>query len=1466
MRKKLWITLLTLVLCVGAFCVGAGAALVDDTQQPTSIAKSETSYATKYHDTLDEAFRWVRSLGGTVTLLKDLTIDAPLQITANVIDHEHPVVLDLGGHTLSADVPAAESLAGSAVIYMDPATTSRFTVQNGTIQNLADDGIAIYVADGELSLKNMTVPKDIVIQEMYCYYSNIAPKFFSGTFGRIRLDTGNTIRLSKILAKGSYALMGGERLDKDNTYDSLENITFMACDHKDANGEYTLFKDAQTKNGAPAKQCSVCGNFCTHDEITDGPDPQCTACGISIAIKATNLLNGDYIGPWYYTGLDDAMNEILHVHAGRRPVLKLLADTESACKEEWRKISDDGLTIDLAGHTLTLTGNNNKACSEKMKFLNTSDKLGKMLGTVKVYYTGGEMKLTIPDKDNDLTIENLLIGAHGAAELAGGSFGRISVTGGQTLASLLASGYYFAETASGKPAALYNADGNNLTELTNVTVKPCAHDGSTAVLVPGTQTKTGRAEYRCPCGKVTFSASVTKNGATTYYEDIQQAFDAADGGTVKMLVKWIADTLTISGNVTLDLAGQWVQTQNYNCHLAIKGNVTIFADERSALAIPVTVGNGGTLTVPKERNGVENKRVIDDFLTVETGGKVTVNGGSIEVIVLKKDSTAAINGGTIDSLRLINQSAAAISGGSFGSIQIYETYFDENGQQEEVWAHEVTYADFAALLTDGKAFKLTDSNTWANDSNVEIPYSTSAKSKEVKNITVADAPIKKLAITGENSVQYGRAAVLTANMDAGENAVTYQWYQVTDSGRTAIDGAVDSTYAVPTSTLGSYTYVVAAACDGYQTYSEPFAVTVIPRVLKLPIIEAGTDTKVYDGTTDTALKITGFSDETGNTVPLTEGVEFTLDSAAYENPSVIEKGNDIQYTITLKNPNYTFTDGVTMTVLSGGHITQATAPKAEYGSLTVANDQSAVYTFDFKSLMPALDESKTYGTVSYTLGDVRLPNYYDYANPAAELNDGVLTLPIKASDTTNTGGMIGRATVRVTTQNYEEFPLTMAVIATNKKLPILTGEISLSRTAFTYGEMLSAAEISGTMQYNGSAISGTFAWQEPDAKLPAGSHTVGWVFTPTDTDAYLTATGTANITVNKAVLTGEPAYTSVTQAGKTIADVPLTENKNWPAGTIMWVQNGTDAELSPATEIKANTAYEWLFTPYDTANYESLRGKLTPYRVSTGGGGSVSAPTYKPSVTPTTGGTTAVSNPNPKKGDTVTIMPKPDAGNEVAKVIVTDKNGKTVEVKANADGTYSFTQPDSSVKIEVVYQAKTPAQPDFADVSREHFAYDAVKWAQEKGITGGIGDNRFGTNLPCTRGQIVTFLWRAAGSPEPKNADGFSDVSESSYYAKAVAWAVENGITAGTGDGKFSPEDICTRAQSVTFLFRAAKASADGTPDFRDVAGDAYYAEAVKWAADNGITNGIGNGLFGPDNTCTRAQIVTFLWKLYAGK
>ena len=265
--------------------------------------------------------------------------------------------------------------------------------------------------------------------------------------------------------------------------------------------------------------------------------------------------------------------------------------------------------------------------------------------------------------------------------------------------------------------------------------------------------------------------------------------------------------------------------------------------------------------------------------------------------------------------------------------------------------------------------------------------------------------------------------------------------------------------------------------------------------------------------------------------------------------------------------------------------------------------------------------------------------------------------------------------------------------------------------------------------------------------------------------------------------------------------------------------------------------------------------------------GGSSSPSY-PVTTPgkTENGTVTVSPRSAEKGDTVTITVKPDSGYQLDDLTVTDKNGKELKLTDKGNGKYNFTMPASRVEINVAFVKEVETSP-FSDVSTSAYYYEAVKWAQEKGITGGIGNGLFGPNQPCTRAQIVTFLWRAAGSPAPKDMSSFADVPADAFYAKAVAWAVENGITSGTSDGKFSPDATCTRAQSVTFLYRASGAPAvSGSAAFSDVVADAYYASAVKWAEKSGITGGIGGGLFGSDNNCTRAQIVTFLFRAYQGK
>lgn len=246
-------------------------------------------------------------------------------------------------------------------------------------------------------------------------------------------------------------------------------------------------------------------------------------------------------------------------------------------------------------------------------------------------------------------------------------------------------------------------------------------------------------------------------------------------------------------------------------------------------------------------------------------------------------------------------------------------------------------------------------------------------------------------------------------------------------------------------------------------------------------------------------------------------------------------------------------------------------------------------------------------------------------------------------------------------------------------------------------------------------------------------------------------------------------------------------------------------------------------------------------------------------------GSVTVDPERARSGSRVTVTVTPDSGYKLGELVVTDKDGKKLELTDKGNGQYTFTMPSSKVEVAAEFVKEVEISP-FADVATDAYYYDAVKWAVNKGITNGVSETLFGPDQACTRAQIVTFLWRAAGSPEPKSGSSFADVAADAYYAKAVAWAVENGITKGTSETTFHPDETCTRAQGVTFLYRALGKLAAAQAGFTDVAADSYYADAVNWAAENGVTNGISETLFGPDGSCTRAQIVTFLYRAYQGK
>lgn len=323
------------------------------------------------------------------------------------------------------------------------------------------------------------------------------------------------------------------------------------------------------------------------------------------------------------------------------------------------------------------------------------------------------------------------------------------------------------------------------------------------------------------------------------------------------------------------------------------------------------------------------------------------------------------------------------------------------------------------------------------------------------------------------------------------------------------------------------------------------------------------------------------------------------------------------------------------------------------------------------------------------------------------------------------------------------------------------------------------------------------------------------------------------------------------------------ENSHWHqcTDTDCPDQNGSTKDLARHTFVwkvdKAATRTQTGLKHEECTVCGHKRSEKTVIPMLTGTG----VTTYAITVQNSKNGAVTASHKSAAKDTAVTLTVTPDKGYVLDTLTVLDGNNKDLKL-TEKNGKYTFTMPAGKVTVSAAFKAAAPASENpFTDVPSGAYYEDAVIWAVKKDITSGTSATTFDPDGSCTRAQAVTFLWRAAGSPEPKSAAmPFTDVPAGSYFEKAVLWAVENGITKGTSDTTFSPDASCTRAQIVTFLWRAGGSPAvSGNSAFSDVASDAYYAAAVAWAEKNGVTGGIGGGLFGSDNTCTRAQIVTFL-------
>ena len=651
---------------------------------------------------------------------------------------------------------------------------------------------------------------------------------------------------------------------------------------------------------------------------------------------------------------------------------------------------------------------------------------------------------------------------------------------------------------------------------------------------------------------------------------------------------------------------------------------------------------------------------------------------------------------------------------------------------------------------------------------------------------------------GSVSMQFGGDT--SVNISTGDTATISNWLSIDDTV------TVDNSGKITAQKVGA-TSVTADVTVGDDIHSTlTVKVKVTPRVLSFSYKDTGSGSITYDYTGDAPALSThmtfAWKDDPKTTVTLDEGTQV----------------------------NYTYT----IDTASGGSGSPETYDElpANVGQYSVTlNLIDPNYTFNLTG-----GDSGTSNTLSITVnveakGKTRA--YLASAAPKGEIftYNGTGTMPVEgvlqayAEDSTTSETVdIGQFTISIRGMNDTEFTESSVTVAAGTDLNALTG-LTLPVKP---GQYQITASASNDSYYLYKTL--VFAIDKATVTIKANDKT-----------AYVG---------DEVPTLGAEDYTVTGLVGSdTLTTAPTLSYEGAP-----------DMSTTGTYTIKASGA---------AANDELYKlvyedGTLTVSRRSSGGGGGSSSTSYAISTpSDVDNGSIKVSSSRASKGSTVTITVKPDEGYVLDELVVTDKNGDTVKLTDKGNGKYTFKMPASKVKVEVSFTLA--ADPDvnqpFVDVSPDAYYADAVAWAVENGITNGTSDTTFGPDVSCTRAQMVTFLWRQAGAPKATGSNPFTDVQAGSYYYDAVLWAVEQGITSGTSATTFAPDAVCTRAQTVTFLYRAAGSPAVSGGSFADVSADAYYADAVAWAVSEGVTVGTSDTTFSPDMNCTRAQIVTFMYR-----
>ena len=1106
-------------------------------------------------------------------------------------------------------------------------------------------------------------------------------------------------------------------------------------------------------------------------------------------------------------------------------------------------------------------------------------------------------------------------------KLSGGSFNEIWAANNQPvkLGELLADGYAF-QNGDGS----YVEYGRTLqgASIYNVKVVKCLHPN----MKPG-ETGVATCEYCGKSGK--FVASVDGNLYTDMDEAI--AYWLANGGTLKLYADYTAATekatwTIVSGEHSIDLNGHRMSVQNdgafkptNNMHLTVTDGT-----ERGQITNILLDGSQrGSFTL-------ENGYVCN--LEMTGGAVVALKGGSVDKLDVQNcsaNTNLSIQGGSLGKLNIEDWAEGmhvSATGGSLGAYnlpsgkiladvldhQYYATGTSldrqvDTAQPVEKFVIKQAPYDFgstsqaADVPINGSIPFRVDSPSenvglyevkWYSRTNSGAEHMTENK---VAGVEVGDKLDVLCVITGldkpNGAMQWQVAVkgytinVVPAKLNDATVTLDHDSFVFDGNSHTPTVTSVtldnkaltndDYTVSVNEETnAGTYELSVTGTKNYTGTVRVPWTIT--KRIISVKDVTLGD--KTYDGKVeDDPNKVTGVNFENlPDSVTFTKNTDYTIASVTYDSPNAnVENLATVRVKLEgLAAVNYAFNaDGQSYVEFRKENVAiqKADADTVEPIEFSIANGVAKTYTIPLPAL-PKPTAPCEYGQITYGSTPTVTMDVAGYYTDGAKVENGKLLLPIEAKDTEDTG-KIGTVTITVSTTNYHNFPLTINVKATNKIVP--TGEPTLSAKALTYGQALSAIKLSGTMKDDDKIVPGMFAWADGTVKPSAGSYEAAWKFTPTDGDTYAEADGTVTITVNKAKPTSDPIYTRITAENKTLKDAALKPNTSWPTGTIQWVDKD-GKELPDTTEVKANTAYKWIFTPTgaDADNYTTATGELTLYSVSTGGGSSsgstvktdtVTNPDGSVTKTETKSDGTVVETTTGKDGSTTKTETKKD-GSSVTETKAAD--GSTGTVKTDKHGQTTAEATLSSKAIETAKKSGEAVKaPVEVEASRDSNTAPTVKIELPRNS----GDTKVEIPVSNVKPGTVAVLVHADGTEEILKAsvstengirltvDGSATVKivdnskdfidTRNHWAKdAIDFVSARGLVNGMSGTTYAPDASTTRAQLWTILARQNDADLNG--------GNTWYEKAQLWSKDKGVSDGAN-----PNGTIDRAQMVTMLWR-----